>query len=336
MVNRQILLASRPSREPHEENFRLVEKPLAEPRPGEFVLRTIYLSVDPYMRGRMRDERTHSDPAAIGDVMPGNVVGEIVRSSNPLFREGEIVEGRIGWQEYAVSDGSDVRKIDRAWGPISTAVGILGMPGMTAYFGMLDVGQPRTGDTVVVSAAAGAVGGLAGQIARIKGARVVGIVGSDAKRAYITETLGFDAAINYKSEDVGDALTRTCPNGIDVYFDNVGGGILDAVLARINQGARIAICGMISEYNLEDPSSVRHPTRTLLFRRARMQGFLVSDFQHRRDEGVQQISAWLRNDRIAYREDVVEGLENAPRAFMRLFSGKNFGKQLVKVSDEPT
>ncbi len=335
MVNRQILLASRPSREPEEGNFRLVETPLAEPRPGEFLLRTIYLSVDPYMRGRMRDERTHSEPTAIGEVMPGNIVGEIVRSSNPVFREREIVEGRIGWQEYAISDGSDIRRIDRAWGPISTAVGVLGMPGMTAYFGMLEVGQPNTGDTVVVSAAAGAVGALAGQIARIKGGRVVGIVGSDVKREYLIETLGFDAAINYKTEDVGDALTTACPNGIDVYFDNVGGSILDAVLARINEGARIVICGMISEYNLEDPSSARHPIRTLLFRRARMQGFLVRDFQHRMDEGVEQISAWLRDGRIAYREDVVEGLENAPRAFMRLFRGENFGKQLVKVSDEP-
>ncbi len=335
-VNRRWLLASRPAGEPKESDFELAEGPVPEPGPGEVLIRSIYLSLDPYMRGRMRDAKSYAKPIGIGEVMEAGAVGRVEASNDPKFEVGEIVEGRIGWQDYAVLDGAGLRKIDAALAPISTANGVLGMPGMTAYFGLLEVGRPEDGETVVVSAASGAVGGLVGQIARIKGARAVGIAGSDEKCAYVRDELGFDAAINHRTAaDLDAALEEACPDGIDVYFDNVGGRIHDAVLRHINQRARIVICGRISEVNLEQPELAPRPTGALLINRARMQGFLIFDHLGRYPEGIKQMAAWIASGEIKYKEDIVEGLEDAPRAFIGLLRGENFGKLLIKVSDEP-
>jgi hypothetical protein len=312
----------------------MATSPLPEPGEGEFVARALYLSVDPYMRGRMRDVKSYAPPAPLGEVMGGGVVGQVVASKTPVFAERDIVQGNFGWQEYAVSDGTDVRTVDASLAPISTAVGVLGMPGMTAYFGLLEVGQPVADETVVVSAASGAVGSVVGQVARIKGCRAVGIAGGAEKCAYLTDVLGFDAALDYKATpDLRAALADACPDGIDVYFDNVGGATLDAVLSLINLHARIAICGMISEYNLTAPELAPRPTRALLVNRARMQGLLVHDWADRRAEGIAQMAAWIKEGKLRYKEDVVEGIENMPAAFLRLLRGENFGKQLVKAGD---
>ncbi len=334
-TNRRWLLANRPAGEPSENDFELVEAPVPEPGAGEFVIRALYLSLDPYMRGRMRDVKSYAPPAALGEVMVGGVAGQVVASKNADFSEGDIVQGNFGWQEYAVSDGAGIQRIDSSLAPISTALGILGMPGMTAYFGLLEVGQPVAGETVLVSAASGAVGGVVGQIAKIKGCRAVGIAGGAEKCAYITDVLGFDAAVDYKAalDDLHAALKEACPDGIDVYFDNVGGATLDTVLSLINLHARIAICGMISEYNLTAPEMAARPTRALLVNRARMQGLLVHDWADRRAEGVAQMAAWIDEGKLLYKEDVVEGIENMPGAFLRLLRGENFGKQLVKAGD---
>ena len=333
-INRQWLLANRPAGEPSESDFEMVERPVPEPGEGEFVARALFLSVDPYMRGRMRDVKSYAVPAALGEVMVGGAVSQVIASKNPAFVEGEIVQGSFGWQEYAASDGTDVRTVDASLAPVSTALGVLGMPGMTAYFGLLEVGQPETGETVVVSAASGAVGSVVGQIAGIKGCRAVGIAGGAEKCAYLSDDLGFDAAVDYKAApELRAALAEACPDGIDVYFDNVGGATLDTVLSLINLHARIAICGMISEYNLTAPELAPRPTRALLVNRARMQGLLVHDWADRRAEGIAQMAAWIEDGKLTYKEDVIEGIENMPKAFLRLLRGENFGKQLVKAGD---
>ncbi len=333
-INRQWLLANRPAGEPSESDFEMVERPVPEPGEGVFVVRAIYLSLDPYMRGRMRDVKSYAVPAALGEVMVGGAVSQVIASKNPAFVEGEIVQGSFGWQEYAASDGTDVRTVDASLAPISTALGVLGMPGMTAYFGLLEVGQPVAGETVVVSAASGAVGGVVGQIARIKDCRAVGIAGGAEKCAYMSDVLGFEEAVDYKAEpDLRTALAEACPDGVDVYFDNVGGATLDTVLSLINLHARIAICGMISEYNLSAPELAPRPTRALLVNRARMQGLLVHDWADRRAEGIAQMAAWIEDGKLTYKEDVIEGIENMPKAFLRLLRGENFGKQLVKAGD---
>jgi len=330
-TNRQILLKSRATAEPGLENFELVETPVPEPGAGEVLVRGIYLSLDPYMRGRMRDVKSYIPPIPIGEVMTGGVVGEVVRSDDPAFAPGDIVEGLLGWQDYAVAPGAALRQVDPALAPISTALGVLGMPGLTAYFGLLEIGRPQAGETVVVSAAAGAVGSAVGQIARIEGCRAVGIAGGRAKCDAVTGTLGFDACIDYKNADLETALTETCPDGIDVYFDNVGGTTLDTVLHHINRGARIVICGMISEYNLETPEPAPRQTRALLVNRARMEGFIIFDFAARYEEGRAALGAWVRDGRLKYHEDIAEGLEAAPAAFIGLLRGANFGKQLVHL-----
>ena len=260
------------------------------------------------MRGRMRDVKSYAPPAALGEVMIGGVVSQIVASNNAAFAENDIVQGNFGWQEYAVSDGADVHRVDGSLAPISTALGVLGMPGMTAYFGLLEVGQPVTGETVVVSAASGAVGGVVGQIAKINGCRAVGIAGGGEKCAYLTDVLGFDAAVDYKAgPDLRAALNGACPDGIDVYFDNVVGATLDTVLSLINLHARIAICGMISEYNLIAPELAPRPTRALLVNRARMQGLLVHDWADRRAEGIAQMASWIKAGELVYKEDAIDG-----------------------------
>ena len=334
--NRKIVLAARPSGLPKESDFRLVEEPLPEPGDGELLVRGIYLSLDPYMRGRMRDAPSYVPPVSIGEVMGGGVVGVVMQSSNPDFEVGEIVEGLLGWQEFAVSGGKGLRKIAPEAGPISTALGILGMPGLTAYFGLLELGRPEPGKVVVVSAASGAVGSVVGQIAKIKGCRAVGIAGSRAKVDYITDELGFDAGIDYRAtDDLDAALDGACGGGVDVYFDNVGGQITDAVFRHLSIKARIVICGQISQYNLEQPELAPRALWPFITKRLRMQGFLVFDFAERYPEGLEQLTEWLKAGKLRYREDIVDGIENAPRAFLRLFQGQNFGKQLVKLGDEP-
>ncbi len=335
-MNRRILLANRPPAEPTLSDFELVESPLPDLADGEVLVRAIYLSIDPYMCGRMRATRSYTAAAQIGEVMVGGIVGVVTASNSDRLHEGDIVEGRLGWQAYAAARADELRRIDPTLATISTALGVLGMPGRTAYFGLLEVGRPQPGETVLVSAASGAVGGVVGQIAKRKGCRTVGIVGSEAKRAYILDELGYDAAINHKTDDLDAALREACPDGVDVYFDNVGGRVLDAVLDHINLHARIAICGMISEYNLAEPELARRPTRTLLTRRARMQGLLVSDYEDRYDEAQAKMAAWVQGGQLKYREDIVEGLENAPAALIRVLRGENFGKQLVKVSEDRT
>ena len=333
-VNRQIKLAARPVNYPRESDFSLVESPLPQPGEGEVLIQALWLSLDPYMRGRMRDERSYATPMELGQVMVGGVAGRIIQSRTPAFSEGEIVEGSLGWQEYAVSDGRNLRKVDLGLGPLSLALGVLGMPGMTAYFGFLNVGLPKTGDTVVVSAASGAVGQVVGQVSKIMGCRTVGLAGTPEKIDYIVNELGFDAGINYKTENVSSALEAACPLGIDVYFDNVGGPITDAVIEQLNVGARISICGSISQSNLEEPEPGPRNLGLLVRKQARAEGFLVGQFSNRFEEGRQRLAGWIKEGRIKYKEDVVEGLENAPRAFIGLMQGENFGKLLIKVSPE--
>ncbi len=331
--NRQIVLAARPAGLPKPSDFRLVETPIPEPGPGEMLVRARYLSLDPYMRGRMSDAPSYARPVAVGEVMVGAVVGAVVRSRHPDFAEGDVVEERLGWQEYGLSRGREARKVDPRLAPISTALGVLGMPGLTAYFGLLEVGRPKPGETVVVSAAAGAVGAVVGQIARLGGCRAVGVAGSRAKIDYIVRELGFDAGIDYREvSDLDRALADACPRGVDVYFDNVGGRITEAVSRHVNLFARVAVCGLISQYNLEQPEVAPRNERFLLVSRVRVQGFIVSDFYQRRDEGLRQLAEWLREGKLRYREDVVDGLENAPAAFIGMLQGRNLGKQLVRLA----
>ncbi len=333
-INRQITLAARPANYPTESDFNLIESPVPQPGEGEVLVRTIWLSLDPYQRGRMRANHPYATPMDLGQVIVGGVVGRIVESRTPTFKVGEIVEGPLGWQEFAVSDGGNLRRVDPGLGPLSTALGVLGMPGMTAYFGFLEIGRPRPGETVVVSAASGAVGQLVGQIAKNMGCHTIGIAGTAEKIEYIKDELGFDAGINYKTENVDAALTKVCPLGVDVYFDNVGGAITDAVFDHLNLGARISICGSISQYNQDEPEPGPRKMGLLVGKQARAEGFLVGQFKDRHEVGRQRLAGWIKEGRIKYREDVVEGLENAPLAFIGLMQGRNFGKLLVKVSEE--
>ena len=282
----------------------------------------------------MDEVKTYVDPFQLNEVLIGGVVGEVVESKNNDFKTGEIVEGRLGWSDFSVSNGSNSRKIDPTLAPISTSLGVVGMPGLTAYFGLLDIGKAKEGETVVISGAAGAVGMVAGQIAKIKGCRVIGIAGSEEKVNYLSNQLGFDQTINYKTENVLDALKAACPSGVDIYFDNVGGEISDAVIKLINYKARIIVCGQISQYNNEQIETGPRIQGQLIQRSALMQGFIVSDYADRFGEGYRQLGKWVKEGRLQYRENVVDGLENAPDAFIGLFRGDNIGKQLVRVSEE--
>ncbi len=332
-VNRQIIVAARPAGYPKESDFTLVEKSVPVPASGEMLIRIVYLSLDPYMRAMMNARESYGPSLQIGDVMVGGTVGKVIQSSHPDYVKGDIVEGMLGWQEYAVSDGRGLRRVDPKVAPISTALGILGMPGLTAYFGLLEISRPESGETVVISGGAGAVGSAAGQIAKIRGCRAVGTAGSDAKINYMVGELGYDAAFNYRSiENYYDALREICPDGIDVYFDNVGGAITDAVFRLLKPGARIAVCGQISQYNLEHPETGPRLLGRLLTKRARAEGFLVSQFADRYPSALKQLTQWLSEGRLKYREDIVDGIENAPRAFIGMLHGRNMGKQLVKLS----
>ena len=335
MTNRQILFVSRPEKTPVESNFRLHEGTIDEPADGQVLIRSHYLSVDPYLRGLMNENAGYFTPARLGEVMQAGAVGKVVASRNPNFKEGDAVVGHWGWQEYALSDGSDLMPFDSSLGPLSTALGVLGMPGMTAYFGLLEIGRPKPDETVFVSGAAGAVGSLVGQIARIQGCRVAGSAGSDEKVAYLLDELGFDAAFNYR--DVSDyaAVVRVaCPQGVDVYFDNTGGPVTDAVFPQLNTGARVVVCGQIDQYN--DPERAQGPRLLwhLIMKQARAEGFLVFQFLDRYPEGQRQMAAWISEGRISWRETVVDGIENTPKAFIGLFIGANVGKQLVRLVNE--
>ncbi|MGH7417373.1 MAG: NADP-dependent oxidoreductase, partial [Candidatus Rokuibacteriota bacterium] len=307
-VNRQVVLRSRPVGMPKPGDFELVESPLPSPKDGEVLSRTIYLSLDPYMRGRISGAKSYAASVELGQVIVGGTVAEVLESRHPGLAKGDVVLGYDGWQSHAVSKGGGLRKLDPKQAPVSTALGVLGMPGMTAYVGLLDIGQPKPGETVVVSAASGAVGSAVGQIAKIKGGRAVGVAGSQDKCDYVVRELGFDACVNYKKGDLLASLKQACPNGIDVYFENVGGDVLRAVMQLLNQNARIPLCGMISEYNATE-STPGPNLRPLLFNRALIKGFIVSDHMARMGDFVKDCGGWLRDGRLKHREDVVVGLE---------------------------
>ncbi len=333
--NRQIILAARPEGLPKPSDFRMVETEMPTPPEGQFVVKIAYLSVDPYMRGRISEAKSYAEPVALGQVMVGSTVGTVVESRHPDYQRGDVVVGYSGWQEYALSDGQEEERFDTSVAPMSTALGVLGMPGMTAYFGLLEIGQPKPGETVFVSGAAGAVGSLVGQFAKIKGCRVIGSAGSQAKVDHLLGDLGFDAAFNYKEvKDYAAKLQEVCPKGIDVYFDNVGGPLTDAAFTQINVHARVVVCGQIDQYNATRPPRGARFLWHLIVKRARVEGFLVFEFWPRFAEARRQIADWLKEGKVKYRETIVDGLENAPAAFIGLFHGENIGKQLVRVSGE--
>lgn len=335
MTNRRIVLASRPVGEPAEANFRLETVEVAAPVEGQLLLKTLYLSLDPYMRGRMSDAASYAAPFEIDAPMTGGTVCEVVESGTSEFAPGDIVQAFSGWQEYSVVPAKGIRKIDPSLAPVSTALGILGMPGMTAYMGLLKLGEPKPGETVVVGAASGAVGAAVGQIAKIMGCRVVGIAGGPVKCEWVVKELGFDVCVDHRGETLKTDLKSACPSGIDVYFENVGGQVFEAVLPLMNNFGRIPLCGLIAQYNAtklpDGPDRSPLVMRTILTKRLRVQGFIVSDFAASTGDFYRDMSAWVRDGQMKYREDVVEGLEKAPEAFMGLLTGKNFGKLLVKV-----
>jgi NADPH-dependent curcumin reductase len=337
-VNRRIVLASRPHGAPTAENFRLEETAVPTPAAGQLLLRIVHLSLDPYMRGRMSDAPSYAAPVTVGDVMVGGTVARVEASQHPDYQEGELVLSYSGWQDYALSDGTGLTKLDASLSKPSYALGLLGMPGFTAYMGLLDIGQPKAGETVVVAGATGAVGSVVGQIAKLKGCHVVGIAGGADKCQYAVEELGFDACIDHRSADFPQQLAAACAKGIDVYFENVGGAVFDAVLPLLNTHARVPVCGLIAHYNAtslpDGPDRLPLLTRTILTRRIKMQGFIIfDDYAHRYGEFFGAMAGWIKAGKIKFREDIVEGLENAPQAFIGLLEGKNFGKLIINVAD---
>jgi NADPH-dependent curcumin reductase CurA len=338
-VNRQWTLATRPVGAPSINNFNFVESDKPTPKQGELLLRTVFLSLDPYMRGRMNDAKSYAEPVAIDEVMVGGAVCRVEASNHPDYEVGEWVVSFSGWQDYAISDGVDLLKLGKQPTQPSYALGVMGMPGLTAYMGLLDIGQPKAGETVVVAAATGAVGSLVGQIAKLKGCKVVGIAGGAEKCRSAVEELGFDICLDHKSPDLAQQLAQACDAGIDVYFENVGGKVFDAVLPLLNSCARIPLCGIISQYNAielpEGPDRMFALMGNLLVKRIKMQGFIVfDDYGHRYDEFSQNMSQWLADGKIKYREDLVEGLENTVESFIGLLEGKNFGKLVMRVGPD--
>jgi len=331
MQNKEIRFASRPAGMPTLENFQFADTDIPKPADGEVLVRMLYISVDPYLRGRMRDRKSYVPPFEIGQVIQSGAVGEVVESKSPKFEAGDVVTGMFGWRKYDVAKADGLMRVIPGVSP-STALGVLGMPSLTAYFGLLDIGQPKEGETVVVSGAAGAVGMTVCQIAKIKGCRVVGTAGSDEKTEYLRRELGVDATINYKTAgNMLEALNEACPNGIDVYFDNVGGDVSDAVMPLLANGARIVICGQISMYNSTEPQAGLRPQPFLLVNSAMMKGFIITQYASRFAEGIKQLAEWFMSGRLKHAETIVEGFENTPQAFIGLFSGENLGKQVVKV-----
>ena len=338
-MNRQILLARRPEGEPAATDFDLTETAIPEPAEGQFLARTIYLSLDPYMRGRMNAERSYSDPVPIGGVMEGGTVSVVETSNHADYAAGDIVVGRMGWQEYGVSDGTGMRKVDAATKPLSYALGVLGMPGMTAYTGLLNLGQPKAGETLVVAAAAGAVGSVVGQIAKIKGCRAIGVAGGAEKCRFVTEVLGFDTCLDHRADDFETQLAAACPDGIDIYFENVSGRVLRAVIPHFNFFARMPVCGLISQYNLtgepDGPDHLPQFMRAVLTNRIAVRGFIVSDYTKQSADFLRDVGSWVRDGSVKYREHMIKGLENAPAMLIGLLKGENFGKTVVEISDEP-
>jgi len=329
--NRQVLLASRPQGAVSPENFRIVEVPVPEPGEGEALVRNEWLSLDPYMRGRMSDAKSYVAPVEVGAVMVGQTVGEVVRSRDPGLREGDKVLTSLGWQLYGVAKAKSLTRVDASRVPASYYLGILGMPGITAWFGLFEIGKPKAGETVVVSAASGAVGSVVGQLAKGEGCRVVGIAGGKRKCDYVTGELGFDACVDYREGKLSDALRAACPKGIDVDFENVGGTILDTVLRQMNLFSRVVVCGLIAEYDAQKPYGYT-ALRSILVNRIRMQGMIVFDWKERYGEAVAALSEHFAHGRLKHRESIVDGLDRAPRALIGLFKGENFGKQLVRLA----
>ena len=335
-VNRQILLANRPVGMPKASDFRLEESSIPTPAGGQVLCKTLYLSLDPYMRGRMSPSKSYAPSVEINEVMTGGTVGEVIESKDSEFHAGDIVFGYGGWQDYWVLKGKTLNKVDPDIAPISTATGVLGMPGVTAYTGLLNIGKPKKGETVVVASACGPVGSVVGQIAKFKGARSVGIAGSKEKCKYATDKFQFDHCLNHKSSEFSEELKQVCPEGIDVYFENVGGKVLDSVLPLLNDFARIPVCGIISAYNSTElpsgPNLIPSLMRSILVKRLTFRGFIVWDFANQEKEALQQLAKWIKQGKLHYLEDIVDGLENAPEAFIGLFDGKNFGKLVVRVN----
>jgi len=333
--NRQVLLKRRPSGAPTIEDFEIADAPLPEPDDGQVLVRGIYLSLDPYMRGRISGVRSYAKPVDIGAVVEGRVVGQIARSRASGFHEGEYVYGGYGWQLYSAVPAKDLLKLDPGEAPLPTALGVLGMPGLTAYVGLTEIGRPQRGETVVVSAASGAVGAIAGQLAKREGARVIGIAGGPDKCRYVETELRFDACIDHRSADLVDALDHACPDGIDVYWENVGGAVQQTVFTRLNDFGRMVMCGMVAEYNDTEPRPGPN-LMTAVRKRLRIQGFIVSDRWERFGEYRAMAAPLLRKGELKYRDDIMEGLDRAPEAFIGLLQGRNFGKLLIKLADDPT
>ena len=337
-MNRRIVLASRPSGDPVAANFRTEEVPVGEPGPGQVLVRTIWLSIAPYMRWRMNDAKSYAPPVALNDVMVGATVGEVVSSRDPNFSEGDIVIGMNGWQEYAVCEAATLRKQDAEWGKSAIMLGVLGGNGMTAYAGLYKIGKPRAGETVVVAAASGGVGSLVGQMAKLKGARAVGIAGGPEKCRFVVEELGFDACIDHRAADFAEQLALACPDGIDVYFENVGGEVWNAVLPLLNDFARIPVCGVISQYSATEapPGPDRTPElmRAVLSKRLEIRGFVLTDFADIGPEFYAEASVWHRQGKLRYKEDIHRGIDSAPDAFIGMLKGKNFGKVLIQLASD--
>jgi len=335
IVNRQIVLAARPVGWPKDSDFRLESAPMPALAEGQFLARNIYMSVDPYMRGRMNDAKSYAQPFQIGKAMEGGAVSRIVESKNPAFAVGDHVMTMFGWREYLISDGRGVNKVDPRLAPLPAFLGVLGIPGMTGWYGLKEIGQPKAGETLVVSGAAGATGSLVVQMGKILGCRVVGTAGGPAKCKFLTDELGVDVAIDYKKEtDLFAALKNACPKGVDIYFENVGGELLDCVLRLANPFARIPFCGMISQYNNTAPEPGPRYMTSIIGNRIRLQGFIISDHFARMAEFLGEVGGWIKAGKIKHRETIVEGIENAPRAFLGLMHGENMGKMLVKVGPD--
>ncbi len=336
MTNRRVVLAARPKGEPKDGDFRFEQVDVPPPADGEVLVRTIYLSLDPYMRGRMSEAKSYAPSVEIGQVMPGGAIAEVVESKTDRLRIGDIVAtGNSGWQQYAVVPASAAWKIDPQLAPLPAYLGVLGMPGLTAYTGLLNIGQPKAGETVVVAAAAGAVGSVVGQIARIKGCRAIGIAGGEEKCAYVVRDLGFDACVDHRSERFADNLAAACPKGVDVYFENVGGKVFETVLPLLNPFGRVPVCGLIAYYNMAAPARGIDRTpmllRDILVRRLTLRGFIVSDFASQQPQFAREVAGWLREGKLRHREHIVEGFDNVVEAFRGLFRGENIGKLVVKV-----
>ena len=330
MLNKRVLLASRPQGSVTPENFRIEEGPLPQPNDGEVLVRNEWLSLDPYMRGRMSDAKSYVAPVEIGGVMVGQTVGEVVDSKHPGFKRGDRVLTQLGWQSHGVAKGKELRVVDTKRVPASYYLGILGMPGMTAWFGLFEIGKPKAGETLVVSAASGAVGSVVGQLAKSEGLRVVGIAGGREKCDYVVKELGFDACVDHRSGKLAEDLRAACPKGIDIDFENVGGEVLDTILRQMNLNGRVVVCGLIAEYNATQPYGYRS-MRAILVNRIRMQGMIVFDWKDRYEEAIADLGARVASGKLKYKESIVEGLENAPQGLIALLAGRNFGKQLVKL-----